>query len=197
MFIFNKENRIKNKYIRKILKIILWVIGIFVVVFIMVCIRVSWIFSRGYRDNNILKFFRKIADPCYEIYDGFDTIGRPNYTIKNGRVCIFMEDGSGWGDGGVLKSISVQGADPNTFVDLNCHGYSKDKNNVYYITQKIQGADPNTFEILDSWYTKDKNNVYYKDKKIQDADIATFKVEIDSYAEAIDKNHKYFLGKIQ
>ena len=97
--------------------------------------------------------------------------------------------------------------------------FIKDKNNVYYQGEKIQGADPSTFKALGEDYFKDKNNVYQlimpKEKKIpniaglcdlskfegsvkkmEKADPNTFKTN-NSYGEAEDKNHKYYLGKVK
>jgi len=112
----------------------------------------------------------------------------------------------------------IQGADPSTFKALG-EDYFKDKNNVYQLimpkekkipniaglcdlskfegsVKKMEKADPNTFEALGNGYFKDKNSVYYYKEKVKRADPNTFKTN-NSYGEAEDKNHKYYLGKVK
>lgn len=43
----------------------------------------------------------------------------------------------------------IEGADPETFVDLNDYGYAKDKNHVYINDHIVEGEDPATFSIED------------------------------------------------
>jgi hypothetical protein len=76
--------------------------------------------------------------------------------------------------------LGIEGADPDTWVDLG-NDYSKDKNNVYLRAVKFEGADPTTFEVLDTdechtsgTYAKDANNVYYEYQVVNGADAPTF-----------------------
>ena len=112
----------------------------------------------------------------------------------------------------------IQGADSSTFKALG-EDYFKDKNNVYQLimpkekkipnivglcdlskfegsVKKMKKADPNNFEALVNVYFKDKNIVYYYKEKVKRADPNTFKTN-NSYGEAEDKNHKYYLGKVK
>lgn len=59
----------------------------------------------------------------------------------------------------------VKNADPLSFYSLG-YGYSMDKDNIYYKTDKVVEADKKTFFVLNWGYAKDKNNAYFKGNKI-------------------------------
>lgn len=86
--------------------------------------------------------------------------------------------------------------------------YSKDKNNVYFLSKIIVSADSDSFMQLNNYLGKDKNHIYLNDNILDNADVETFKVlnvesSIEIYDEkeqgygyATDKNHVYFLGEV-
>ena len=47
-----------------------------------------------------------------------------------------------------------------TFRNLD-HGYSADKNYIFYEGQALKNSDPATFEIIDHNFVKDKNHIYF------------------------------------
>ena len=85
-----------------------------------------------------------------------------------------------------------EGADFATFEDLG-DGFGKDKNHVYRGNQVIQGADPQTFQYLGNFYGKDKNHVYYVDFAIPMADVQSFQILKDT-PYGFDKNNFYLNG---
>ena len=95
----------------------------------------------------------------------------PNYAKSPWFV---YHDQSSW----MTNYKRIGGADHNSFVEVTKEGgydsYAKDKNNVYYRTEKIAGADPKTFSSLESSYgtswAKDNNYVYFKGEVISGAD---------------------------
>ena len=69
----------------------------------------------------------------------------------------------------VEKEPLIKGADIKTFEVLN-NDFSKDKDNVYFRTDREEDLDSKSFKILNlnsqnrnGYYVKDKNGVYYFD----------------------------------
>lgn len=73
-----------------------------------------------------------------------------------------------------LNGELVSGADLNSFVILSDQPYegcrlgmyAKDRNFVFYKTEKVEGADPATFEALWNEYGRDANHSYFEGKII-------------------------------
>ena len=66
---------------------------------------------------------------------------------------------------------------------------------VYHKGKVVPNADPNTLRVLDSNYAKDKNGVYYKTERIEGADWSTFAIDKKTgYGRAKDKNNCYKKG---
>ncbi|MCK5509977.1 DKNYY domain-containing protein [Candidatus Parcubacteria bacterium] len=108
-------------------------------------------------------------------------------------------------DGTWEKNKIIQGADPDTFeyfperhslTDGSGCSYAKDKNNVYFGSEKLINADPAVFTLLidKGIYGKDKNNVYHESKLIEEADLSSFE-PIDYYYSK-DKHYVYKNGEI-
>ncbi|MFC1810648.1 DKNYY domain-containing protein [Patescibacteria group bacterium] len=108
------------------------------------------------------------------------------------------------------NSSEILGRDPSTFklIDRECV-YSKDKNGVYLIDEKLENIDPEIFEYLGNGYTRYNNTVYhshdpretyampgpnYKLFTVEGADVSTFEPLTDLYAR--DKNNIYYGGLV-
>ena len=68
-----------------------------------------------------------------------------------------------------------------------------DKDNVYYITEKIEGADPKSFQIFHHSLAKDNNAVYWAGEKLQGTDAKSFEYLGGPYSR--DKNNIYNIEK--
>ncbi len=120
----------------------------------------------------------------------------PNY-VKS--MWFVYQDQSSW----ITSYKIVPGADPKSFVEVTKEGsydsYGKDKNAVYYRTEKITGADPKTFSSVPSKYgtsyAKDKRYVYIDGKVIPDADTRTWG-EILACSYSKDEKHVFFEDKV-
>ncbi len=108
-------------------------------------------------------------------------------------------------DGVYYKGELIEGADPETFEDLDCTGsYAKDKQFVYHVRHILVGADSKTFECLDGGYGKDETTVYFFGGKVEDAVSETFEYIDYSYSfisdlvahYAKDKNSIYINGQV-
>lgn len=76
-------------------------------------------------------------------------------------------------------NICILPCDRQSFEILD-YRYSKDKNNVFFLSFTIKGADATTFRILESGYSRDKDDVYFESKKIAGIDVATFEIYKDN-----------------
>ena len=86
----------------------------------------------------------------------------------------------------------LENADAPTFeiIDSNLSKmYYRDKNSVYYRTNKIKGADAVTFMPLNDNYAKDKKSMFYQDSLLKNADYESFRVIDKENAE--DKFRQY------
>jgi hypothetical protein len=119
------------------------------------------------------------GDPCFKVIDGK---GGPDYSIKDGRVCIPTEAGcaeyGGWGDGCVWSRWvyrSLKEADAATFQEIEYGGWSlgKDKNHVYH-GDEVLPLDGTTLKVWDDKYLSDNRSVFYELEKIEGADGSTF-----------------------
>ena len=76
--------------------------------------------------------------------------------------------------------------------------YGKDKNNVYFLGEKIKGADAKSFEVIlepsdiVQMYSKDKNSVFIGGRKIKEADSKTFERLPKTTYYSKDKNNLYY-----
>lgn len=106
-----------------------------------------------------------------------------------------------WIDSSTFKLINDIGKFETYFIDKNSvykYWYYKWDN----ICELLKGIDVNTFKYIAPYYTKDKNWVYFMKEKIKWADIKTFEVintDIDVFGwneYTKDKNNVYFQWKI-
>ncbi len=130
--------------------------------------------------------------------------------IKNG---FFQNNGKVhiWGinsDGDY--PVEVTGADPKTFVPFDSVAGGIDKQYVFYggvpdDFKIIDGANPKTIKVLNpargcwncgSCYFVDDKAVYYGLNKIEGADPKTFELVNKETIDAVDKNAKYFEGRL-
>lgn len=73
-----------------------------------------------------------------------------------------------------FKTTPIIGADPNTFSLIDLY-YSKDNASIFLGSHMIPDSDANTFQVYeDSGYSKDKNNIYYLDSILSGADRDSF-----------------------
>ena len=97
----------------------------------------------------------------------------------------------------VRTDYDIFDADPATLKTIRedyDYTYFKDKNNVYYMFDRILDANAKTFEYIKNGYAKDNKSVFYKNKLIKNSNANTF--EFLDYAFAKDANQVYFNGKI-
>lgn len=86
----------------------------------------------------------------------------------------------------------LKNADAPTFEVIDSTlstAYFRDKNSVYYYSNKIKGADVATFVPLNDNYAKDKKRVFYQDSLLKNVDYGSFRVIDKDKAE--DKLRKY------
>ena len=95
------------------------------------------------------------------------------------------------------NNFIIKWADTITFKADEETWYGWDKNNTYYLWNKINWSDWKSFYILyNSIYGIDKNNVYFSWVKINWADPQTFNTIFTWSNYAKDKNHVYFTSRI-
>ncbi|MEJ5285475.1 MAG: DKNYY domain-containing protein [Brevinematia bacterium] len=101
--------------------------------------------------------------------------------------------------------IPLKGLNPKKFkaFDLNHKGeyyWGTDGKIVYFQNFQVKDADPKTFECLGGGYCKDKNKVYFvlwnRIEIIKEADPLTFELVRGREIDAVDKNYRYYNGKI-
>lgn len=102
------------------------------------------------------------------------------YIIKEGEVFLRYYGGYPRAKEVFLK---VNDADAKSFAFIEnsrngaCQGgdmYAKDKQYVYYRTERIDKADIKTFEVMGLGYSKDGNNVFFREQLIEMADAESF-----------------------
>lgn len=81
----------KKAIIQSVLKIILCVVGFFIIVLVVFFIWLGSVFTCG--PSKFERFWGKMTDPCYEIED---VTRGPGYKIKNNRVCVSSIIGGCW-----------------------------------------------------------------------------------------------------
>jgi len=64
---------------------------------------------------------------------------------------------------------------PQMFVSLGL-GYGKDTDHVYLEGRRIKGADPTSWRMLNRLYSRDKKDIFYLTDKVINADLETFEV---------------------
>ena len=64
------------------------------------------------------------------------------------------------------REHKISGANPETFEILD-DSYSKDRKNVYFMYDVLKGADPKSFRrIPETDFYRDKNNIFYSSEKV-------------------------------
>lgn len=107
------------------------------------------------------------------------------YAVVNATYKV--EEGKGYYNNEVLDE-----ADPETFEQIGCCEFAKDKDNVFVLGKLVEGVDPKTFERVrsDSSYFWDKENAYYHSTLFKDVDVENFEV-LPGGIFAKDKNTVY------
>lgn len=102
-----------------------------------------------------------------------------------------------------LGFVLLKNADPKTFKVIIDGVYGKDKNSVYYRSQKLSQADPETFKTIKNpryefytplnseIYSKDNYFVFLKENIISGADPKTFEIIVNHEELARDKSKVY------
>lgn len=105
-----------------------------------------------------------------------DILVVPFYEIHGNSVYYRTENG--------LEKL--QNADAKTFEILKeSRSFGRDKNNVYYLGDKLNKIDPKTFEVIEGYYItmfKDKNGIYTFGKNYDKLKVINFKengIDID------------------
>ena len=105
-----------------------------------------------------------------------DILVVPFYEIHGNSVYYRTENG--------LEKL--QNADAKTFeIFKESRSFGRDKNNVYYLGDKLNKIDPKTFEVVEGYYItifKDKNGIYTFGKNYDKLKIINFKengIDID------------------
>ena len=105
-----------------------------------------------------------------------DILVVPFYEIHGNSVYYRTENG--------LEKL--QNADAKTFeIFKESRSFGRDKNNVYYLGDKLNKIDPKTFEVIEGYYItmfKDKNGIYTFGKNYDKLKVINFKengIDID------------------
>jgi len=96
-----------------------------------------------------------------------------------------------WNEGSGKNKTLIQGADPETFEELEHSKYAIDKNSVYYEAGRLKDANPKTFTSILDYYGKDNRFAYKGGDKIDGADGQTFEV-IEGGPYSKDNKDYYF-----
>jgi len=166
------------------------------------------ILGNGFEKDKDRVFFRDIvledADPnTFEIIN-HETSHRYCYYYGKDKNAVWTSSYILFGENPLLER------DPSTFelIDSECV-FSKDKNGVYLLDEKLESIDPEKFKYLDYGYVHYEDTIYhshdpretyampgpnYKLFKVEEADVSTFESLIDLYAR--DKNNLYYGGLV-
>lgn len=93
------------------------------------------------------------------------------YEIDGDKVYYFE-----WNEARGKVKYLIQGADAETFEELEHSEYAIDKNYVYYQSWKLKDANPKTFTSILDYYGKDDKYAYESWRQIDGADGKTFEV---------------------
>ncbi len=107
---------------------------------------------------------------------------------STGNVYIYVQcylDGDPGRD--FCQKSNIPYADASTFEVIE-FPYSKDCNNVYFLSKKIENADVKTFQIIEKGFSKDNYNVYAAAKIIVNADPKTISI-VDDF----DRYHNFYI----
>ena len=116
-----------------------------------------------------------------------DILVVPFYEIHGNSVYYRTENG--------LEKL--QNADAKTFeIFKESRSFGRDKNNVYYLGDKLNKIDPKTFEVVEGYYItmfKDKNGIYKfeEGENEQDLKITPINAKID-FKNLKELDWKYF-----
>lgn len=183
----------KNINISKLFKVII-IIALCVWI-VIIGISVIFFYSTFLCEKKSIKNSHIYFKGCNQIYFyTSNTIG-PHYAVVNGADIDTFEqiDDEYYGKDKrtvYYGSTEIKGADPKTFIVLK-QLLSRDKDHVYYITETL---DLNISEVIfddELAYLKDTKKVFYRGTEIKGADPKTFKDNVPC-VHAIDKNHAYF-----
>ena len=130
------------------------------------------------------------------VYRGYEKIKDANPDTIKVLNLIYLKD-----DKNVFLNFGqkMENVDVGTFEVMGENGaYGKDKNNVYFLGEKINGADAKSFKVilepsdLVQMYSKDKSNVFIGGRKIKEADVKTFERLFGTVYYSKDKNNLYY-----
>ena len=130
------------------------------------------------------------------VYSGSDKIKDANPDTIKILNQVYLKD-----DKNVFLNFGqkMENVDVATFEAIEGNvAYGKDKNNVYFLGEKIKGADAKSFEVilepsdLVQMYSKDKNSVFIGGRKIKEADSKTFERLPETTYYSKDKNNLYY-----
>ncbi len=92
------------------------------------------------------------------------------------------------------KPSIPRGADPSTFVPLECD-YGIDATRVYFQHTRVLKAKPSTFRLLGLHYATDDKHVIYGNWVVEGADVVTFAEDTNDDAVGRDAFQQYQSGE--
>jgi hypothetical protein len=107
--------------------------------------------------------------------------------VSNDDHYLFTKDAGAVEVNGAL----VAGADPATFRVLQ-GGYGRDRQAIFYFTDRVADADPTSFQTLAGSYARDARHVYWMGAVIPVADPASFQVLNVNLECSADAGHAYY-----
>jgi hypothetical protein len=142
-----------------------------------------------------------------DITSWFDT--ESYFDIDGSFFSVNGEVGHWWYNSGGTYVVGVIGADHESFTPFKSIAGGYDKSHVFYDGlpsnfKIIEGCDPKTVKVLNpergcyncgNCYFVDKHSVFFGLNKIE-ADPLTFKLVNEEKVDAIDKNGKWFDGRL-
>lgn len=146
------------------------------------------------KDKNGVYYY-SYGDPLRKIEEANITeiVSLTNYYIRDHNKVYFYVGYKNTGRFDQVVSIPFQDTESiGFFEDVEL---IKIDANVYYRGDVLENADIATFEEVKHGYTKDKNYVFFLGKIIEGADAKTFKYNPRTYTFS-DKNHTYEVGEI-
>ena len=98
----------------------------------------------------------------------------------------------------------IIGADPTTFKVYKDNLWSSDKNNIYYMFDKLEKTDPSKFVVINESWGKDNQFYYFTHLRLDSIDYKTAKIVNTNFMKETSKpseyikdiNHVYFQNKL-
>ncbi len=93
-----------------------------------------------------------------------------------------------------INETKINGADPQTFKVIENYQWSMDKNNVYFMFDKLNEVNTKTFIAIDQDWGKDNKNYYHHNLRVDSLDYSSARIISPDYIS--DRNRVYFRNLI-